>query len=139
MGFAIDGRVYQTYRKKSDDPMQWPFNKPFYIILNMAVGGDWGGLKGIDKDAFRGTGQFKSQRVALAVMLAAISVLPEVETATQPNRKVIMRSAQLSDGLGDCCYLRLSLNSFGLDPTSQTGKYRKALENRRHATTYDGG
>jgi len=55
--FAVDGRVYQTYRKKSDDPMQWPFNKPFYIILNMAVGGDWGGLKGIDKEAFRGTGQ----------------------------------------------------------------------------------
>merc|ERR1712190_17521 len=44
----------------------------------------------------RRTGQFQFQRVALAVMLAAISALPEVETATQPNRKVIMRSALLS-------------------------------------------
>jgi len=55
--FAMDGSVYQVYAKKSDDPMQWPFNKPFYVIMNMAVGGDWGGLKGIDKDAFRGDGQ----------------------------------------------------------------------------------
>merc|ERR1712050_725891 len=55
--FALDGNVYQTYAKTSDDPMQWPFNKPFYVIMNMAVGGDWGGLKGIDKDAFRGGGQ----------------------------------------------------------------------------------
>jgi len=55
--FALDGIVYQTYAKTSDDPMQWPFNKPFYIIMNMAVGGDWGGLKGIDKDSFRGDGQ----------------------------------------------------------------------------------
>jgi len=55
--FALDGIVYQTYSRKSDDTEQWPFNKPFYIILNMAVGGDWGGLKGIDKDEFRGNGQ----------------------------------------------------------------------------------
>merc|ERR1719424_1719788 len=55
--FALDDVVYQTYRKTSDDPMQWPFNKPFYIILNLAVGGDWGALKGIDKDQFRGDGQ----------------------------------------------------------------------------------
>merc|ERR1712048_1057218 len=55
--FALDGNVYQTYAKTSDDPMQWPFNKPFYVIMNMAVGGDWGGQKGIDKDAFRGDGQ----------------------------------------------------------------------------------
>merc|ERR1712178_333943 len=55
--FALDGSVYQTYVKTSDDPVQWPFNKPFYVIMNLAVGGDWGGLKGIDKDAFRGDGQ----------------------------------------------------------------------------------
>jgi beta-glucanase (GH16 family) len=55
--FALDGNVYQTYSKTSDDPLQWPFNKPFYIIVNLAVGGDWGGLKGIDEGAFGGDGQ----------------------------------------------------------------------------------
>lgn len=26
----------------------WPFDKPFYLILNIAVGGAWGGQKGVD-------------------------------------------------------------------------------------------
>lgn len=30
----------------------WPFNRPFYLILNLAVGGDWGSVKGIDAEAF---------------------------------------------------------------------------------------
>ena len=29
----------------------WPFNKPFYVILNLAWGGDWGGMKGVDESA----------------------------------------------------------------------------------------
>jgi len=28
------------------------FNKPFYLILNLAIGGGWGGQKGIDDAAF---------------------------------------------------------------------------------------
>ncbi len=31
---------------------QWPFDKPFHLILNMAVGGDWGGQKGVDDSIF---------------------------------------------------------------------------------------
>jgi beta-glucanase (GH16 family) len=27
----------------------WPFDKPFHLILNIAVGGDWGGYKGVDE------------------------------------------------------------------------------------------
>jgi hypothetical protein len=26
----------------------WPFDNKMYLILNMAVGGNWGGQKGID-------------------------------------------------------------------------------------------
>lgn len=29
----------------------WPFNKPFYVILNLAWGGDWGGREGVDESA----------------------------------------------------------------------------------------
>lgn len=28
----------------------WPFNKPFFLILNVAMGGDWGGSMGMDKN-----------------------------------------------------------------------------------------
>jgi beta-glucanase (GH16 family) len=42
--FSMDGVVYEV-RKKSDIPAgsSWPFNAPFFIILNFAVGGDWPG------------------------------------------------------------------------------------------------
>jgi beta-glucanase (GH16 family) len=30
----------------------WPFDKRFHLLLNIAVGGDWGGAQGIDQMAF---------------------------------------------------------------------------------------
>ncbi len=30
----------------------WPYNKPQFLILNIAIGGDWGGQKGIDDSIF---------------------------------------------------------------------------------------
>lgn len=33
------------------DPATWPFNKPFYPILNLAWGGMWGGAHGVDDSA----------------------------------------------------------------------------------------
>lgn len=50
---SIDGKAYGTFDKKPEDKEdQWPFDKPFYLILNLAIGGDWGGIKGIDDTAF---------------------------------------------------------------------------------------
>ena len=50
--FMIDDREY--YRFANDgagDKKTWPFNRPFRLILNIAVGGDWGGAEGIDDAA----------------------------------------------------------------------------------------
>ncbi|CCG98289.1 glycoside hydrolase family 16 [Fibrella aestuarina BUZ 2] len=30
----------------------WPFDKKFHLLLNLAVGGDWGGAQGVDAAAF---------------------------------------------------------------------------------------
>jgi len=49
----VDGKTYASYDKKSGDTSaEWPFNKPFYLILNLAIGGAWGGQKGVDDGAF---------------------------------------------------------------------------------------
>ncbi len=48
MEWYADDKLYQTYSKTSDDPRIWPFNKMFYLILNLAYGGSWGGMKGVD-------------------------------------------------------------------------------------------
>lgn len=32
--------------------LEWPFNQKFYWLINLAVGGFWGGHKGIDDTVF---------------------------------------------------------------------------------------
>jgi len=49
---GVDGRAFMRIR--DDQPggrMAWPFDRPMPLILNLAVGGDWGGQKGIDDAA----------------------------------------------------------------------------------------
>lgn len=42
--FFVDGVQYaETWETKIDDNNSWPFNKPHFIILNLAIGGNMGG------------------------------------------------------------------------------------------------
>lgn len=42
-------RKYHEYRKQPTyDYRMWPFNKEFYLIINLAYGGTWGGYAGVD-------------------------------------------------------------------------------------------
>lgn len=51
--FMIDDRVYNTFANDgAKDPMTWPFDQPFSLKLNTAIGGMWGGIKGIDDSIF---------------------------------------------------------------------------------------
>ena len=44
----VDDSLYITYDDTSTD-LSWPFDKPQNIILNLAMGGGWGGAHGIDE------------------------------------------------------------------------------------------
>ena len=48
----IDGQLYFAHRNEGTGWETWPWNQPFHLLLNMAVGGEWGGLKGVDEAAF---------------------------------------------------------------------------------------
>ncbi|WP_103503922.1 MULTISPECIES: ricin-type beta-trefoil lectin domain protein [unclassified Streptomyces] len=41
--WSVDGNVYQTRTPADLGGRQWVFNKPFFLILNFAVGGEWPG------------------------------------------------------------------------------------------------
>ena len=41
----------------------WPFDQPFFFILNLAVGGNWGGRKGVDDFIFPATFEIDYVRV----------------------------------------------------------------------------
>ena len=50
--FAVDDQPKFLFQKDSDKKTRWPFDKPQHLLLNVAVGGTWGGQKGIDPAAF---------------------------------------------------------------------------------------
>jgi len=48
-----DGTEALNYRMAENaTPETWPFDVPFHLILNLAVGGTWGGAKGVDDAVF---------------------------------------------------------------------------------------
>ncbi|MFT3776438.1 MAG: glycoside hydrolase family 16 protein [Minicystis sp.] len=48
MDMFVDGQKYFTSPNDNTGDDAWPFDKNFHIILNLAIGGDWGGAQGVD-------------------------------------------------------------------------------------------
>jgi beta-glucanase (GH16 family) len=48
----VDDKLYFTFKNEGTGSKVWPFDKPFHLLLNVAVGGNWGGQKGIDETIF---------------------------------------------------------------------------------------
>ena len=49
---GVDDQPKFMFRKVRKDRARWPFDQPQHLLLNIAVGGSWGGQKGIRPDAF---------------------------------------------------------------------------------------
>jgi beta-glucanase (GH16 family) len=51
-GYVDDTRyfTFENERRTDEDAthMEWPFDQPFHLLLNIAVGGNWGGAEGVD-------------------------------------------------------------------------------------------
>ncbi len=48
----VDGNPLLHFdNDRANNKNTWPFNKEFYVILNLAWGGDWGGAQGVDESA----------------------------------------------------------------------------------------
>ena len=47
----VDGKVQLSYDNKGKGRDDWPYEDPFYVIFNLAWGGDWGGAQGVDESA----------------------------------------------------------------------------------------
>ena len=50
--FFVDEKKYFTFENDGTGLDAWPFDSDQYLILNIAVGGAWGGLKGVDDSIF---------------------------------------------------------------------------------------
>ncbi|WP_089886821.1 glycoside hydrolase family 16 protein [Kriegella aquimaris] len=50
--FIVDGKVYHNFQNTNKTTDEWPFDQPFHLKLNIAIGGSWGGQQGIDDYIF---------------------------------------------------------------------------------------
>jgi len=44
----LDGKPVFAFANDGQGPEHWPFDQPQYLLLNLAIGGTWGGAEGID-------------------------------------------------------------------------------------------
>jgi beta-glucanase (GH16 family) len=66
--FTIDGVTYHTVNRASTDTYkEWPYDQPYYLIINLALGGTYGGINniqyppdGIDNASLPATLQIRS-------------------------------------------------------------------------------
>lgn len=60
----VDGKLLLNFpNDHAGDPKTWPFNKNFGLKLNLAWGGDWGGMNGVDESALPATYEIDYVRV----------------------------------------------------------------------------
>lgn len=50
--FFVDSVKYFSFQNEGTGNDTWPFDKPHYLLLNLAIGGAWGGQHGIDTTIF---------------------------------------------------------------------------------------
>lgn len=50
--FMVDGEIYNTFVNEHKTTAEWAFDQKFHLKINNAIGGDWGGQKGIDNTSF---------------------------------------------------------------------------------------
>ena len=48
----VNDKISLQYPKQDKNWAKWPFDKRFHLLFNIAVGGNWGGAKGIDDSVF---------------------------------------------------------------------------------------
>ena len=55
MDFLLDGKLFNHIQNEHKTVAEWPFDSPFFLIMNLAVGGNLGGKKGVDTTVFPAT------------------------------------------------------------------------------------
>jgi len=59
----IDGEKYFEFINEGNGFTVWPFDKRQHLLMNIAVGGNWGGVQGVDNSIFPATMEIDYIRV----------------------------------------------------------------------------
>ncbi len=135
MDWYIDDNLYFSFLNEGTGWTTWPFNQEFYIILNLAIGGDWGGQQGVDNEMFP-TAMFVDY-----VRVYNLDDIPDVVPPTTPtglqstsvlSTSIVLTWNPSSDNIGVTGY---NIYQNGVEiGTSYTNSY--TVSNLSFETTY---
>ena len=97
MDFFIDGTKYFTFFT-GGTWQKWPFDQRFHLLLNIAVGGNWGGAQGVDDNIFPVRMEVDYVRVYQDITLSALSLeaLNPIQLFPNPAKDIISLNSTLN-------------------------------------------
>jgi len=83
MYWYVDGELYHTFAPDTGDHAKWPFSQQFYLILNVAVDGSWGGFCLDEAPSCNDNAEFGEEQIMEVdyVRVNRISVMPAATAA----------------------------------------------------------
>jgi beta-glucanase (GH16 family) len=87
-GYSLGSVSYEPTKNQTyllPTSVDWPFDQNFYIILNLAIGGNWGGAQGIDNTIFPATFVIDYVRVYQQDYIS-----DDVENPSMPTRPQVL-------------------------------------------------
>ncbi|MDW3197487.1 MAG: carbohydrate-binding protein [Cytophagales bacterium] len=133
--FFFDDQLYFTSYNDGTGWQSWPFDKDFHFVLNIAVGGDWGGVNGIDYGAFPQQMEIDYIRVYDLGYATNDTVAPNVATnlsATTGPRFGTLSWDHATDNVGVEDYI-IYLDGQAIDTTATSSI---SVNNLTEATNY---
>jgi beta-glucanase (GH16 family) len=139
----VDGDVNLVYDRDGAEWEKWPFDRPFHLLLNLAVGGSWGGAQGVNPDDFPATMEVDYVRV-----FRDLSGPPTLSLTTEDGRvsydtgETIRLTVDASDPVSDIANVSL-FQGDGLLASSESSIIELSLGNVQpgcytiHATAQD--
>ncbi len=110
MIFSVDGNEYFTYKPTDylENPTsgEWPYDKDFFLILNIAFGGNWGGSKGIDEELTQATMEVDYVRVYQSNQVSYIKRDASDTLVENPFLKADGKVLRNNSGTGDLIQLK---------------------------------
>jgi beta-glucanase (GH16 family) len=88
----VDNTNYFTFINENKTYKEWPFDQSFFLILNIAIGGDWGGAQGIDPDLTEAIMEIDYIRVYSSTISPPVVSGPELVSSGQ---QVVFSTPQL--------------------------------------------
>jgi beta-glucanase (GH16 family) len=124
--FFADDTKYFTFYKHDNDYKKWPFNKCFHLIMNIAVGGTWGGVQGVDVYAFPVTMEVDYVRVYQTATAAGNEGNKKIGNADYSEKVFNISPNPFNDKIR----IRYSVSIDQIDIYNCTGKKIMAAENK---------